>query len=100
MIYEVYKRISQGRDEEGNEIYLETGTLVESGAWKNERVLINQGYLGPPRVSQEKLNKFLAKNGGKVGTNTEVLGVSRPPIKKKAKKEEPEVEITSPQLNV
>lgn len=95
MIYEVYKRISKGRNEDGTEEYYETNTLVEAGEFRNSRVLINQGYLGPPRCSQAKINKFIAKKGGVAGTNTKVAGVTRPVAKK-----EPKVAINPPEVVV
>ena len=87
MVYEVYKRISMGRDPETQEeSYLATGTLVETGSWRNEKTLIDLGYLGPPRKSQTEINKFLAKNSGKeVAKNTKVVGVKRPAIEPKLK---------------
>ena len=83
MVYEVYKKISKGRDEKGAEIFWATGTLVESGNWKNERSLIEQGYLGPPRKSQTEINKFLSTNTNKdtkIAKTSKVVGVKRPPM--------------------
>ncbi len=81
MVYEVYKKISKGRDPKtGKEIFWTTGTLIETGGWSNERTLIAQGYLGPSRKSQADMNKFLAKTKGKAATNTTPVGVKRPPI--------------------
>lgn len=81
MVYEVYKKISRGRDPKtGNELFWTTGTLIETGGWKNERTLIAQGYLGPSRKSQAEMNKFLAKTHGKAGKNVTPIGVKRPPI--------------------
>ena len=86
MVYEVYKKISRGRDPKTDkELFWKTGTLVETGNWNNERALIAQGYLGPPRKSQAEINKFLAKTKGKAATNADPVGVKRPPITKKAK---------------
>lgn len=80
MVHEVYKRISKGRDPEtGEETFLKTGSLVESGTWKNERSLIAQGFLGVPRKSQTEINKFLTKNKGKTIARTNTpIGVKRP----------------------
>lgn len=88
MVYEVYKKISKGRDPEtGLELFWNSGDLVETGEWKNERSLIAQGYLGTPRKSQTEINKFLSKTGNKIATSKPV-GVKRPPIRnaKKVKK--------------
>jgi hypothetical protein len=87
MVYEVYKKISKGRDPKTQkEYYWKIGTLVESGQWKNERTLIAQGYLGPPRKSQKEINKFLANNkNASIATTTKVVGAKRPAIEKEKK---------------
>ncbi len=83
MVYEVYKKISKGRDPKtGNETFWASGTLVETSNWPNERSLIKQGYLGTPRKSQTEINKFLAKTKGSTEdiARATPIGVKRPPI--------------------
>ena len=94
MVYEVYKRISKGKDPKtGKEVFWNTGTLIETGGWKNERTLIAQGFLGPSRKSQAEMNKFLAKTNSKAGKNAVPIGVKRPPITNKKTKKLEEIPV-------
>lgn len=92
MIHEVYKKFTGPNNQ-----LLDSGTLVETGSWRNEKALLTHGFLGPPRKTQKELSKILENNDlsmKDVGRETEISHVKRPAPSAGSPKTDPEVKAS------
>lgn len=93
MIHEIYKRFTGPNNQQ-----MESGMLVETSNWRNEKSLLTHGYIGPPRKTQKELSNILNENNlsiKEVGRSVEIDHVKRPAPSAGSPKVEPSAGVPS-----